>query len=197
MARPLTVMNKMSVFALVGAFGLGGAVGALALLSNSAGNGGSALRPFRPVWTEVPWPFPTDQWGRGRAFLCKPADCGAEVSIYLRAKLGACNCTTGVADDAELDRMSDFDLVGGEVSPLGAGQPITIGSMKGRSRAYTLTGRNPAVKTALSVAFNDRCDMIVATVVLPHDRPATIEPSVIEFLNSRTILRWAEVTLGL
>ena len=44
-------------------------------------------------------------------------DCGTEVKIYLRAKLGSCNCTTGVADDAELDRMSDFDLVGGEVSP--------------------------------------------------------------------------------
>ena len=103
----------------------------------------------------------------------------------------------GQADDAELDRMSDFDLVGGEVSPLGAGQPVTIGTMKGRSRAYTLTGRNPAVKTAISVAFNDRCDMIVATVVLPHDRPATIKPGVIEFLNSGTVLRWAELTLGL
>jgi hypothetical protein len=102
-----------------------------------------------------------------------------------------------VADDAELDRMSDFDLVGGEVSPLGAGQPVTIGTMKGRSRAYTLTGRNPAVKTAISVAFNDRCDMIVATVMLPHDRPATIKPGVIEFLNSGTVLRWAELTLGL
>ena len=77
--------------------------------------------------------------GQRQAFRCKPADCGSEVNIYLRAKIGSCNCTTGVADDAELDRMSDFDLVGGEVSPLGAGQPITIGSMKGRSRAYTLT----------------------------------------------------------
>ena len=93
--------------------------------------------------------------------------------------------------------MSDFDLVGGAVSPLGAGQPVTIGTMKGRSRAYTLTGPNSAVKTAISVAFNDRCDMIVATVVLPHDRPATINHGVIEFLNSGTVLRWAELTLGL
>jgi hypothetical protein len=42
--------------------------------------------------------------------------------------------------------------------------------MKGRSRAYTLTADNPPGKTAISVAFNDRCDMMVATVVLP---PAT------------------------
>jgi hypothetical protein len=33
--------------------------------------------------------------------------------------------------------------------------------------------------------------------VVAHDRPAIIEPSVIEFLNSKTILHWAEVTLGL
>jgi hypothetical protein len=45
--------------------------------------------------------------------------------------------------------------------------------------------------------FNDRCDMIVATVVLPHDRPATIEPGVMEFLNSRPVVHWAEVALGI
>jgi hypothetical protein len=57
--------------------------------------------------------------------------------------------------------MSDFDLVGGEVSPLDAGRPIVVGSMNGRSRAYALIARNRPGKSALSVAFNDRCDMIV------------------------------------
>jgi hypothetical protein len=150
-----------------------------------------------PLWVEMKWPFPIDQWGTGRAFGCKTADCGTEVKLYLRAKLGSCNCATGIADDADLDRMSDFDLVGGKVLPLGAGRPIRVGWMKGRSRAYTLTARNQLGKSAISVAFNDRCDMIVATVVLPHDRPATIEPSVMEFLNSRAVLHWAEVALGI
>jgi hypothetical protein len=118
------------------------------------------------------------------------------VKLYLRAKLGSCNCATGVADDADLDRMSDLDLVGGEVSPLGVGRPITIAWMNGRTRAYTLTARNWLGKSAISVVFNDRCDMIVATVVLPQ-RPATIEPGVMEFLNSRTVLHWAEVALGI
>jgi hypothetical protein len=93
--------------------------------------------------------------------------------------------------------MSDFDLMGGEVSPLDAGRPIAVGSMKGRSRAYTLTARNRPGKSALSVAFNDRCDMIVATAVVPHDQAATIEPGVLEFLNSRSVLHWAEIVLGL
>ena len=91
-----------------------------------------------PVWTEVAWPFPIDQWGKGKAFRCKAADCGAEVNIYLRAKIGFCNCTTGVADDEDVDRMGDLVLVG-EASALGTGRPISIASMKGRSRAETLT----------------------------------------------------------
>ena len=156
----------------------------------------AAATAIVPVWTEATWPFPIDQWGKGKAFRCKAADCGTEVNIYLRAKMGFCNCTTGVADDEDLDRMGDLVLVG-EVSPLGTGRPISIAWMKGRSRAYTLNARNPTGKTAISVVFNERCDMIAATAVLGHDRPAAIEPSVIEFLNGNTVMRWAENTLGL
>ena len=181
------------------AAGLAAAVaGYFALVPPSPANKvAGGIPAAQPVWTEVKWPFPIDQWGTGRAFACKAADCGAEVSLYLRAKLGSCNCTTGIAEDADLDRMSDFDLVGGEVSPLDAGRPIAVGSMKGRSRAYALTARNRPGKSALSVAFNDRCDMIVATAVVPHDQAATIEPGVMEFLNSRSVLHWAEIVLGL
>jgi len=150
-----------------------------------------------PVWTEVKWPFPIDQWGAGRAFECKAADCGSEVRLYVRAKLGSCNCTTGIADDGDLDRMSDFDLVGGEVSPVGEGQPVTVGWMKGRSRSYTLARRNSTGESAISIAFNDRCDMVVATAVLPHGSPTPIEASVLEFLNSRTVLDWAQIALGI
>ena len=172
--------------------------GYLALVPPSPANKvAGGLPAAQPVWTEVKWPFPIDQWGTGRAFACKAADCGAEVSLYLRAKLGSCNCTTGIAEDADLDRMSDLDLVGGEVSPLDAGRPIAVGSMKGRSRAYALTGGNRPGKSALSVAFNDRCDMIVATAVVLHDQAVTIEPDVMEFLNSRSVLHWAEIVLGL
>jgi hypothetical protein len=39
--------------------------------------------------------------------------------------------------------------------------------------------------------------MIVATAVLAHDRPAEIEPGVMEFLNSKSVLHWAEIALGI
>jgi hypothetical protein len=69
--------------------------------------------------------------------------------------------------------------------------------MKGRSRAYAIAGPHRGPNSALSVAFNDRCDAVVATAVVAHDDPAAIEPSVIDFLNSKVIVHWAEVTLGL
>ena len=156
----------------------------------------AAATATAPVWTEMAWPFPTDPWGKGKAFRCRAADCGAEVNVYLRAKIGFCNCTTGVADDDDVDRMGDLVLVG-DVSPLGTSRPVRIAWMEGRSRAYTLNARYPLGKTAISVVFRERCDMIAATAVLGHDRPAAIEPSVIEFLNGNTVMRWAEITLGL
>jgi hypothetical protein len=181
-------MNKLLAILAGAALALGGVAGAIVLF------GSAADRAPHPVWTEVAWPFPTDQWGRGKAFRCTAADCGAEVQLYLRAKIGSCNCVTGVSDDAELDRMSDFDLIGA-ASPLGAGRQITVGRMQGRSRGYALG--KPAGKTAISAAFSDRCDMVVATAVVSRNTPESIEPDIFTFLNSETILRWAEVTLGI
>jgi hypothetical protein len=146
-----------------------------------------------PVWTEAAWPFPIDQWGQGWAYRCKAADCGVEVNLYLRPKIGFCNCQTGVADDEELDRVSDIDLVGSDRSALAPGRPITVHWMKGRSRSYKVAG---STKPALSLAFNDKCDVIVATVVAGNE-PAAQEAAVLAFLNSDLVLHWAEQVLGL
>jgi hypothetical protein len=148
----------------------------------------------RPVWTEAKWPFPVDQWGEGWAYQCKAADCGTEVNLYLRPKLGFCNCQTGVADDEELDRVGDVDIVGSEASALGPGRPIAVHGMKGRSRRYVVGA--PAAKSVLSLAFNNRCDVVVATV-LAGDEPAAQEQAVLEFLNGDAMLHWAEAVLGL
>ena len=150
-------------------------------------------------WSEAAWPFPIDQWGRGWAYQCKAADCGIEVNLYLRPKIGFCNCQTGVADDEELDRVNDVDLVGSESSALGPGRAITVHWMKGRSRGYgvgTPSAGAPSAKSVLSLAFNNRCDVIVATVVA-GDKPVAQEQAVLEFLNGDLVLRWAEAVLGL
>jgi hypothetical protein len=148
----------------------------------------------QPVWTEVAWPFPVDQWGGGWAFQCKAADCGIDVNLYLRPKIGFCNCQTGVADDEELDRVGDLDLVGSTKSALGPGRPIAVRWMNGRSRGYEVGA--PSAKPVLSLAFNNRCDVVVATVVAGSD-PVAQEQAVLEFLNGDLVLERVETVLGL
>ena len=176
------------------ALGLGAIVAASTLLRHDDNH---EAKPSPAAWTEMRWPFPLDQWGRGKAYRCGGAGCPVEVTLYLRAKLGFCDCTTGVATDDDLDRMSDFELVGNDVAPLAAGRPVTVGPMRGRSRAYSLLNQSAAGKAAISVAFNDRCDMVVATAVFVHPQAAAVEPAVLEFLNSRIVLQWVEASLGL
>jgi hypothetical protein len=50
----------------------------------------------------------------------------------------------------------------------------------------------------LSVAFNDRCDLIVATAAIGGGAAvAAQEAAVFNFLNGEVVLHWAERTLGL
>jgi hypothetical protein len=191
-------MRRVLTLAIITAVALLMLGAALAFFARKPpGNDLVAIRDFRPVWTELKWPFPVDQWGIGKAFTCQAANCGSEVNLYVRAKIGFCNCTTGVADDDELDRVADVDLVGSGYAPLAPGRPIAVAWMKGRSRPYTIASATPSTKSALVVAFNDRCDVIVATAFVGDDQPAPWEPAIIEFLNGDVVLRWAEKTLGL
>ena len=100
----------------------------------------------------------------------------------------------GFDRNLELDRLADFRLMGDKPAALSAGSPISVAWMKGRSRAYS---GHRSQDSALAIAFNDRCDAVVATALVAHARPAAIEPSVIAFLNSKTVIHWAEITLGL
>jgi hypothetical protein len=177
---------------------------AVVLAIAAAAGGYAALRAAqapqhateRPAWTELAWTFATDQWGRGRAFRCRAEACGSEIDLYLRAKLGFCNCASAI-DDEEVDRVADFDLIGGEHAALGTGRPIGVHGMNGRSRRYALGGHDAKAGSALVIALHDRCDMIVVTAVIAGKEPAAHETAVIAFLNSDEVRRWAEATLGL
>ncbi|MDZ4368427.1 MAG: hypothetical protein U0987_15605 [Afipia sp.] len=191
-------MTRTVTIAAIAGLALGGLAGAYTsdawpLLNRS----GAQAPKSQPAWAEVQWPFPTDEWGKGKAFRCAAANCGVEVNLYIRAKIGFCNCTTGVSDDDELARLSDFNLMGEKPSATGPGRPISVRWMRGRSRGYTVTASGWTRRSSLAVAFNDRCDAIVATAIVGNDRPAAVEAGVIEFLNSDTIAKWAEVAIGL
>jgi hypothetical protein len=153
-------------------------------------------RAAQPVWTETRWPFLMDQWGIGKAFVCGPADCGAQIDVYVRPKIGFCNCSTGVSDDTELERVADTELISPEIRPLGSGRPVKIGWMQGLSRAYRASGDKTGERL-LSVAFNDECDVVVAVAKLGNGNPTVAEPAVMAFLNSRPMVLWAKKELGL
>ena len=78
---------------------------------------------------EIKWPLPADLWSVGKAFKCNQADCGGDIALYLRAKIGFCNCVTGVADDEELKRLADIQLFGGKHLAEGPGRPIAVAWM--------------------------------------------------------------------
>src|SRR6202035_2776106 len=103
------------------------------------------------------------------------ADLGGGAHLKGRSKDGFCNCASGVSDDTELDRLSDFRLMGEKLSGLGPGRQINVAWMKGRSRAFAIADPYRTGNSALAVAFNDRCDAIVATTLVAHNSPEAIE----------------------
>jgi hypothetical protein len=130
-------MWKTTTILVVAVLGLGGLVAAAALRLGLPAEYAARSRAT-PVWNEVTWPFPIDQWGRGKAFRCRAADCGAEVNVYIRAKIGFCNCSTGISDDEELDRIGDFDLFHHTLSPIGPGKDTAGGEGRIPARPASL-----------------------------------------------------------
>ena len=172
--------------------------GLAGLLAGDPATVGVTDANVRPAaWAEIRWPFLLDQWGRGKAYRCAAADCGTEVKLYIRAKIGFCNCQTGVSDDAELERVGDLEILSDRFAALSDGRVIGVAHMKGRSRPYRVDMRYEAPLTALAIAFNDRCDVVVATVVADRERLAAAERMGLDFLNSERIVRWVEKELGL
>lgn len=177
--------------------GLGLMVGSVTVLGVHAPAPQTPAAAIAPAFSEEKWPFLLDQWGVGKAFVCQAADCGARVEVFVRPKIGFCNCSTGVADDQELERVADTDLIAADTRALAAGKPVRIGWMKGLARRY----RAADGKTAdglVSVAYNDECDVVVAVArVGEGGDPALAEPAVIAFLQSTPMVLWAKKELGL
>jgi hypothetical protein len=148
------------------------------------------------VWREVKWPFLLDEWGIGRAYRCAPADCGSEINLYLRAKVGFCNCATGVSDNADLDRVSDLELFSEEFVGLTDGRAVNVGRLQGRSRLYHVSIPYAAARDMWAIGFNDQCDVAVATVLADPDRLGEAEGLALDFLSSDPVQRWARAELG-
>ena len=140
-------------------------------------------------WQEIAWPFPRDGWPAGRAFRCAAGACGGDLEVYVRPKIGFCNCDSGVADDDEVDRVADLDLISPRFVALEPGVAIRIADMPGRSRAYDLGMPDGSRHSAVGIAVSRRCDLLVA---VGHGQGATsdIQRAALQLLGSSDIARW-------
>ncbi|MCC8964587.1 hypothetical protein H8A95_20275 [Bradyrhizobium sp. Pear76] len=165
----------------------------LALGGLSAVAGYEMAPPRAAQWHEIAWPFPRDGWPAGRAFRCGATECGADVEVYLRPKLGFCNCDGGVADDDEVDRVSDVDMISPRFAPLKAGDVIDVAGMLGRIRAYDVEMRG-GMRTAIGIAVSHRCNLM-AVAAQGGGEAARVRRAVLTFLQSQEIKNWAVVAM--
>jgi len=166
------------------------ALGALSGVVAASPNGQTpAAERGEPQWREIAWPFPRDGWPAGRAFRCAEAACGVDTEIYLRPKLGFCNCDTGVADDDEVDRVADIDLISPRFAAREVGRVIRVDEMAGRLRSYDLKMPDGAHHAAVGIAVSHRCDLLVAVAQGAVAGPE-VERTVLQFLGSPEIKRW-------
>jgi hypothetical protein len=140
-------------------------------------------------WQEIAWPFPRDAWPAGRAYRCRAATCGDEIELYVRPKIGFCNCDTGVADDDEVDRVADLDLLSEKFVPLEPGKLVHVADMAGRSRNYDLRMSDGSRRLAVGIAASRRCDLMVAVAV---GKPAAsdVARKALDFLGSNAMAGW-------
>ena len=145
-------------------------------------------------WREIAWPFPRDGWPAGRAYRCAAASCGDEIEVYLRPKIGFCNCDSGVADDDEVDRVADLDLISERFVPLAPGQAVRIAGMPGRSRSYDLRMSDGSRHGAVGFAVSHRCDLLVA-VAQGKGAASGVQRAALAFLASGEMTHWMTVAM--
>src|SRR3984893_15606966 len=124
-------MHRLLIAALIA---IGALSGAAVVLHARSGTGAAGM----DHWREIAWPFPRDGWPAGRAFRCDAAVCGEDVELYVRPKIGFCNCDSGVADDDEVDRVADLDLISERFVAPEPGRVVQVAGMSGRIRNYHL-----------------------------------------------------------
>ena len=137
-------------------------------------------------WREAAWPFLRDAWPKGRAFRCDATHCGEEVMVYARVKMGMCDCVAGVADDDDLERVSDASLLAAPMTAEGPGEPDELAGLKTRLRRYRTEGG-----AALAVLAGGRnCNAFVAMATARHALSPQAMDSVRALISTPAMSRW-------
>jgi hypothetical protein len=159
------------------------AIGVVALGALSGGAAYERARPQTGEWQEIAWPFPRDGWPAGKAFR------SGDTEVYVRPKIGFCNCEVGVADDDEVDRVADLDLMSERFVPLETGKPVRVADMQGRIRPYELRMSDGSRHTAVGIAVSHRCDLMIAVARGGSDAEG-LQRAALAFLARDEMTRW-------
>ena len=148
------------------------------------------------IWQDMKWPLAFDPWPPGRAFRCGKSDCGADIELYVRPKLGFCNCATGITEDSEIDQVGDLAAIGSDFVPFGKGRTTQVGDMKGLARNYRIKLSSGDVH-ALAIVTSKKCDVVVITIASTATLPAQAEQTALTLLNSTRVLPWLVASVGI
>ena len=129
-----------------------------------------------------------------RAFRCATESCGEEIEVYVRPKIGFCNCDTGVADDDEVDRVADLDLISERFVALEPGNVVQVAGMSGRIRKYRLQMLDGSRHTAAGLAVSRRCDLLVA-VAQGKSEASGLQRAALGFLAQGDVTQWMTAAL--
>jgi hypothetical protein len=183
--RPASLILTALVLALV--VGLGGYLGGRLFFAPPV-----VVEAGSP-WVETQWPFLRDGWPKGRAFRCGAADCGEEILFFARVKLGLCDCTAGIADDEDLERVSDVSLIAPKVEPDAPGQGKVFAGMQGWTRSFHAPNGAPVVL----VGGGRNCNAFVGMA----SARSTLSPAALSaldsLLNGPQMSRWILSAQGL
>ena len=167
---------------------------AVVCFQSVAANAGETDKAAR-VWSDMKWPLAFDPWPPGRAFHCSKADCGAGIELYVRPKLGFCNCTVGITGDSEIDQVGDLAAIGPDFVPTSASHSVVVGDMKGLARNYRIKLSAGDVE-ALAIVTSKKCDVVVVTIASTSTIPVEVEKAALALLNSDRVLPWIADSVG-
>ena len=172
--------------AMVLAFAFAALVGGIGFLGARLAFAPAPLVGPDSIWRDAAWPFLRDGWPAGRALRCDAAHCGEEILVYARVKAGMCDCVAGVADDEDLERVSDAALISPRITPDGAGGELGFAGLTGRLRQYrTESGAALAV-----LAGGRNCNALVAMATARHTLAPQSMESVRSLFETPLMARW-------
>jgi hypothetical protein len=114
----------------------------------------------------------------------------------VRPKIGFCNCATGVADDDEVDRVTDLDLIGEQFASVQTGQEVHFAGMPGRARLYSIQRPNGPARPAVGFAVSRGCDVVVGVIQGKLAASPEIQRAASELLSSDPLTAWLDSILG-